>query len=340
LPEGFTDAFDGSYINGEAISDSIRIDHKSVIDMDETIDENELLIPIRVLVPAQKIVWFYTPKEIVEAIHRRLSFIQLKIEITKQNIPDSKFEHWSITWSPEISHGFPKDYTNQEFTIEQIRSIFSQLLLADAFRSNGPVSKYPEVLAFFSSYEDLYKEYSLLLDNFKKRSKQWSEKKENRQISREDYNKEMDVLERNMKFKETELFRTIFEKHDLKFGYSSIVQSWTCPYDQHENPMNHNIEIIDPGLVIDGHDIDPPVIVSAFKGNDQVPIPLCGKCQRPKTPETEGPGAVINDAWIRKKKTSDRISRLLFFLSSKAPSKRPLQDDGGGGGGGGPKKKK
>jgi len=336
LPYGFKDLNDGYYINGDAISDSVIIDHKTIIN-------NEMLekIPIRVFNPLRRNVWFYTPEEIVEAIHRRLSFIQPKVSIVAQPVPHSELEQRSICWSPEISHGFPLDYNNQEFTSEQIRSIFHQLLLADAFRPNGPVIKYPEVLAFFMNYEELYKKYRLLLEKKQKKIEQWMDKKMKKELSIEKFDTHMDTMERNMKFEVTRLFQEVFSNHNLKFVYT-IVPSWTCSRDSHENLLDHDIEVVDPGLIIQNVVIDgeEPKIVSVFKGVHQKPIPTCDKCRQPKTPGTEGPGAVKDDRWVSNKKQAGSLSRLFFSSASKRPFSDIDADEEEDGDAGGAKKKK
>jgi hypothetical protein len=211
LPSGYEDANGGIYFtNTEAIADSFIPTHQSTITEDET-GPKELLIPIRVFTQGRKTVWFFTPKEIVNIIHQALSFVEAKVMIVSSPINYRGYHQHSFLWDAEISHLFPSDYNHEEFNQKQIRSIFSQLLLANAFRPGGPVSQYPDVLAFFMNYEHLYQNYGQFLKDKKK----------------------YDI---------TRFLADYFEKKGLKFKYI-IVPNWTCS-NGHVNKMNYDIEIL------------------------------------------------------------------------------------------------
>lgn len=299
LPEGykkFND--DGLYITGDAITDSANINYMT--DM----DQEGIIIPIRIFFPKSCTVWFYTPEEIIEEIHRRLSFAQAKVTIVNFE-EESPIESRQIVWDVEISHGFPKDYNLSEFSVEQMRSIFCQLLLADAFRPQGPISKYPDVLAFFMIYENLYRDYYEMLEKAKESKNTFSEKKKKGEITSQKYREQIDRWERNLKFKITALFDTYFADQDLKFQFT-IVPTWTCSHCGQENKLNHDIEYVD---LIDYS------IIRVFSGVDEKNVPQCETCNKPKKPNNEGPGGLLNDGWkLSGSPTNFRISRKFFFL--------------------------
>jgi len=281
LPSGYEDANGGIYFtNTEPIEDSFIPTHQSTITEDETGD-NELLIPIRVFTQGRKTVWFFTPKEIVNIIHQALSFVEAKVMIVSTPINHNYHQH-NFIWDPEISHLFPSDYNHEEFNQQQIRSIFSQLLLANAFRPGGPVSQYPDVLAFFMNYEDLYKNYGQFLKDQKKK--------------------------KNIKYEITRFLGDFFKKKGLIFKYT-IVPNWTCSKG-HVNKMDYDIELVNEST---------GEVINVYKNQRVQQPPVCQKCKTPKRADVEGSGSAgegsvqdIRWEFIGRLKKDFRISRKFF----------------------------